>query len=217
MNESQENENSSESSSFLEPSSFDSLKNEEPLESEDTTQNTRSKWYILQVYAGHENRVEKLIQKKLEVAGLKKMVEEIFVPSEEITVHNNGKPKKIQKKYFPGYLFIKMELTSEVWHVLKNVDRVSGFVGGSQKEPHVLEERELKVIRQQISDGFQQTTQTPELALGQKVTITEGPFNNFNGIIDEIDFERSKVKVLVSIFGRPTPVEIDFEKVKQIS
>jgi len=178
--------------------------------------NPKAKWYILQAYAGYEMRVERTIREKLKIAKLEELVEEIFIPSEEIVRTKGGKKRKINQKYFPGYVLIQMELTPELWHLLMNVERVSGFVGGSAKEPLPLDEKELEGIRVQISDGFQQAAEEEEYHVGQKVMITEGPFNNFNGVIDEISRERKKLKVLVSIFGRPTPVEVEFDKVKNV-
>ena len=178
--------------------------------------NPKAKWYILQAYAGYEMRVEKTIREKLKIAKLEEFVEEIFIPTEEIVRTKGGKKRKINQKYFPGYVLIQMELTPELWHLLMNVERVSGFVGGSAKEPLPLDEKELEGIRIQISDGFQQAAEEEEYHVGQKVMITEGPFNNFNGVIDEISRERKKLKVLVSIFGRPTPVEVEFDKVKNV-
>ena len=178
--------------------------------------NPKAKWYILQAYAGYEMRVERTIREKLKIAKLDELVEEIFIPSEEIIRTKGGKKRKINQKYFPGYVLIQMELIPELWHLLMNVERVSGFVGGSAREPLPLDEKELEGIRVQISDGFQQAAEEEEYHVGQKVMITEGPFNNFNGVINEISRERKKLKVLVSIFGRPTPVEVEFDKVKNV-
>jgi transcriptional antiterminator NusG len=176
--------------------------------------NPNAKWYILQAYTGYEMRVEKTILEKLRIQDLEHLVEEIFIPSEDIIQTKGGKKRKINQKYFPGYVLIQMELTPDLWHLLKSIDRVSGFIGGTAKDPLPLDERELDEIRSQISEGFQQAASEEEYHVGQKVMITEGPFSNFNGVIDEISRERKKLKVLVSIFGRPTPVEVEFEKVK---
>ncbi len=179
--------------------------------------NPNAKWYILQAFAGYETRVEKTIREKLRIKEMEHLVEEIFIPAEDVVRTKGGKQRKVNQKYFPGYVLINMELTPDLWHLLMGVDRVSGFVGGTQKDPLPLDEEELLAIRQQISEGFQQTTESEEFTVGQKIQITDGPFSNFNGVIDEINTERSKLKVLVSIFGRPTPVEVEFDKVKHIS
>ena len=177
-------------------------------------ENSHFKWYILQAHTGYENRVKLTIEKQLEIKGLQHLVGEIFIPSEDIVRTKGGKKRKVNQKYFPGYVLIQMELTPDLWHLLMNIDRVSGFVGGTAKDPLPLDERELEEIRSQISEGFQQAASEEDYHVGQKVMITEGPFSNFNGVIDEISRERKKLKVLVSIFGRPTPVEVEFEKVK---
>ena len=177
-------------------------------------QNPNAKWYILQAYAGYEGRVEQTIIEKLKIEGLEHLVDEIFIPSEDIVRTKDGQKRKVNQKYFPGYVLVRMELTPELWHLLMEINRVSGFVGGTQKKPLPLDDTELEKIRSQISEGSQQKATEDEFLIGQKVTITEGSFGNFSGIIDEINQERRKLKVLVSIFGRPTPVEVEFDKVK---
>ena len=179
-------------------------------------QNPNVKWYILQAYSGYEGRVEQTIREKLRIKGIEHLVDEIFIPSEDITRTKEGKKRKVNQKYFPGYVLIRMELTPELWHLLMDVNRVSGFIGGTQQKPLPLEEKELEEIRSQVNEGFQQKATEDEYSVGQKVTITEGSFGNFSGTIDEVNLERRKLKVLVSIFGRPTPVEVEFENVKHV-
>ena len=179
-------------------------------------QNRNAKWYILQAYAGYEGRVEQTINEKLKIEGLEHLVDEIFIPSEDIVRTKDGQKRKVNQKYFPGYVLVRMELTPELWHLLMEINRVSGFIGGTQKKPLPLDDTELEKIRSQISEGSQQKATEDEFLIGQKVTITEGSFGNFSGTIDEINQERRKLKVLVSIFGRPTPVEVEFDKVKHV-
>ena len=174
------------------------------------------KWYILQAYAQYETRVERTLREKLRIEKLEHLVEQIFIPAENVTKTKGGKQRKINQKYFPGYILIKVKLTPELWHLLMNTPRVSGFVGGTQREPLPLDESEWEKIVQQIDSGVQQAVLEEEYVMGQKVMISEGPFSNFNGTIDEINREKRKLKVLVSIFGRPTPVEVEFDKVKSI-
>jgi len=185
-------------------------------ESPKKPQNPNAKWYILQAYAGYEGRVEQTINEKLKIEGLEHLVDEIFIPSEDIVRTKDGQKRKINQKYFPGYVLVRMELTPELWHLLMEINRVSGFIGGTQKKPLPLDDKELEIIRSQISEGSQQKATEDEFLIGQKVTITEGSFGNFSGTIDEINQERRKLKVLVSIFGRPTPVEVEFDKVKHV-
>jgi transcriptional antiterminator NusG len=191
-------------------------KEETELEAPKKPQNPNAKWYILQAYAGYEGRVEKTINEKLKIEGLEHLVDEIFIPSEDIVKTKDGQKRKINQKYFPGYVLVRMELTPELWHLLMEINRVSGFIGGTQKSPLPLEDVELEKIRSQISEGSQQKATEEEFSIGEKVTITEGSFGNFSGTIDEINQERRKLKVLVSIFGRPTPVEVEFDKVKHV-
>ena len=179
-------------------------------------QNPNAKWYILQAYAGYEGRVEQTINEKLKIEGLEHLVDEIFIPSEDIIRTKDGQKRKVNQKYFPGYVLVRMELTPELWHLLMEINRVSGFIGGTQKKPLPLDDTELEKIRSQISEGSQQKATEDEFLIGQKVTITEGSFGNFSGTIDEINQDRRKLKVLVSIFGRPTPVEVEFDKVKHV-
>ena len=179
-------------------------------------QNPNSKWYILQAYAGYEGRVEQTINEKLKIEGLEHLVDEIFIPSEDIVRTKDGQKRKVNQKYFPGYVLVRMELTPELWHLLMEINRVSGFIGGTQKKPLPLDDTELEKIRSQINEGSQQKATEDEFLIGQKVTITEGSFGNFSGTIDEINQDRRKLKVLVSIFGRPTPVEVEFDKVKHV-
>lgn len=178
--------------------------------------NPNAKWYILQAHTGYEGRVEQTIREKLRIKGLGELVDEIFIPSEEIVRTKGGKQRRVNQKYFPGYILIRMELKPELWHLLNDIDRISGFVGGTQRDPLPMDEEELNAIKEQVNEGFQQMAAEEEYVIGQKVTITEGPFNGFNGSIDEINTEREKLKVLVSIFGRPTPVEVEFDKVKNV-
>ncbi|MGK0288687.1 MAG: transcriptional antiterminator NusG [bacterium] len=172
------------------------------------------RWYILQAYAGHETKVQKLIEEQLRLNHCEDLIEEIFIPSETVTRRRGGKEKIAQVTYFPGYILIKMRLTPELWHVLKGVPKVSGFVGGTQKDPIPISEEELNKIRQQIEKGTKQMELDSTFQVGQGVSVVEGPFADFNGVIDEVDAERNKVTVLVSIFGRATPLELDFDKVK---
>lgn len=172
------------------------------------------KWYILQTYSGFENRVQKTIREKLRVHGLEHLVEEIFVPGEDVTRVKNGKKRKQHVIYFPGYVLIKMELTDNLWHLLMDIPRVAGFVGGNNREPQPLDESELSHIRSQMSEGFRQATLKDEFDVGQQVLVIDGPFANFSGKVDEVNAEKSKLRVLISILGRSTPVELDFDKVK---
>ena len=158
-------------------------------------QNPNAKWYILQAYAGYEGRVEQTINEKLKIEGLEHLVDEIFIPSEDVIRTKDGQKRKVNQKYFPGYVLVRMELTPELWHLLMEINRVSGFIGGTQKKPLPLDDTELEKIRSQISEGSQQKATEDEFLIGQKVTITEGSFGNFSGTIDEINQDRDRKSV----------------------
>lgn len=173
-----------------------------------------AEWYILQTYSGFEIRVQKTIDEKLRVQHMAHLVEEIFVPGEDVTRVKNGRKRIQHVIYFPGYVLIKMDLTDDLWHLLMDIPRVTGFVGGKNNEPQSLSEAELGDIRSQMSQGIRQARIKDEFEVGQQVMVIDGPFSNFSGVIDEVNTEKSKLRVLISILGRSTPVELDFGKVK---
>lgn len=173
-----------------------------------------AEWYILQTYSGFEIRVQKTIEEKLRVQHLAQLVEEIFVPGEDVTRVKNGRKRVQHVIYFPGYVLIKMNLTDELWHLLMDIPRVAGFVGGKNNDPQSLSEAELGDIRSQMSQGIRQAKIKDEFEIGQQVMVIDGPFANFSGKIDEVNTEKSKLRILISILGRSTPVELDFGKVK---
>lgn len=172
------------------------------------------KWYILQAYAGYENSVRRLIEGQLKARKMTNSVEEIFIPSEEVTTKKSGKTRTNRITYFPGYILIKMKLSSDLWHLLRSVPKVSGFVGGDQSNPLPVSDKELNDIKAQIQSGIKQAEIDSTYSIGQKVVVVEGPFAEFNGIIDTVDQEHSRLTVLVSIFGRSTPLELEFDKVR---
>jgi len=174
-----------------------------------------AEWYILQTYSGFENRVQRTIREKLKVSGMEHLVEEIFVPGEDVTKVKNGRKRTVHVIYFPGYVLIKMNLSDDLWHLLMDIPRVSGFVGSNKNVPLPLGEEELSHIRSQMSEGYRQATLKDEFEVGQQVVVIDGPFANFSGKIDEVNVEKSKLRVLISILGRSTPVELNFDKVKQ--
>ncbi|MDX2470323.1 MAG: transcription termination/antitermination protein NusG [SAR324 cluster bacterium] len=172
------------------------------------------KWYALQAYAGHEQKVKLLILEQLELTGLTSMVEEIFIPTEEVTTKKKDKIRVSNVTYYPGYIFIRARLSDELSHVLRSVPRVSGFIGQDQAHPLPVAEKEINAIRGQIDQGVKQQEIDSTYTIGQKVFVVEGPFADFSGIIDKVDPEHNKLSVLVSIFGRSTPLELTFDKVK---
>ncbi|OGH02133.1 MAG: transcription termination/antitermination factor NusG [Candidatus Lambdaproteobacteria bacterium RIFOXYD1_FULL_56_27] len=174
------------------------------------------KWYIIQAYAGYEEKVKLLLNEQLKINKMEELVQEIFIPSEEVTTKKGEKVRKTKVTYFPGYILIKMNLTQDLWHIIRNVPKVSGFVGGEQTNPKSVSEKELESIRGQISSGLKQQEIDSTFTIGQTVAVIDGPFAEFNGVIDQVDKEHNKLTVLVSIFGRSTPLELSFEKVRLV-
>lgn len=174
-----------------------------------------SRWYVLNVYAGHEKRVCESIFEAAEKKGLSDNIKEILVPSEPVVEVKRGKTKQVDKNYFPGYVLIKMEMTDDAWHMVRGVTRVAGFVGTKNK-PTAISETEVKRILKQVEDAVDKPRFAVTFEIGEQVKVLEGPFSSFNGMIEEVDEKKKKIKVSVIIFGRPTPVELEYTQVSKI-
>ena len=173
------------------------------------------KWYAVHTYSGFEDNVKLALEERIVSSGLKKYFGDIIVPKEDVIEKTaKGGKKKIKRKFFPGYIFIKMNVNTDSWHLLKATPKVTGFVG-DQLNPMPVDESEMGKIVAQITEGVKRPKAKIEFSKGDGVKITEGPFSGFNGIINEIKPDKSKLEVLVSIFGRATPVELDFTQVER--
>ena len=173
------------------------------------------KWYILQAQTGYESQIEQSLRESLRVAQKSDLLQRVFVPSEEIIQTKSGKKRVTKKKYFPGYIFILANLTEDLWHILMDTPRVSGFVGGDKDNPLPVHKAELRSVIDQINSGVQQAASVEKYEPGQKIVITEGPFSNFNGTVGDVRGDGEKLQVFVSIFGRMTPVEVELENIKR--
>ena len=171
-------------------------------------------WYIVQAYSGFEKKVVENIKDELKKLKLSENLEEILVPTHQVTEVKKGKRTKKEKKFFPGYVLIKVELTKQIYHVIKNLQKVSGFLGSSDK-PTPISDNEIKRILGQVSETAISQKTGISFEIGEKVKVCDGPFASFNGLIEEIDEEKSRLKVSVSIFGRPTPVDLEFNQVEK--
>ena len=174
------------------------------------------KWYIVQSYSSFENKVAQLIKEEAEKAKLSEKIEEIIVPTHDITEVKRGKRVQRKKKYFPGYVLIKSEMDNNIYHMIKGIKKVSGFLG-SKGTPVPVSDKEVEKILGQIKDGVAQPGSSIEYNIGEKVQVIDGPFASFNGLVEEIDEDKSRLKVSVSIFGRPTPVDLEYHQVEKIS
>ena len=171
-------------------------------------------WYIVQAYSGFEKKVVEAIRDELKKNKLSEKLEEILVPTHQVTEVKKGKRTKKEKKFFPGYVLIKIELTKEIYHMIKNLQKVSGFLGSADK-PTPISDNEIKRILGQVSETAVSQKTGISFEIGEKVKVCDGPFASFNGLIEEIDEERARVKVSVSIFGRSTPVELEYTQVEK--
>ena len=173
-------------------------------------------WYIVQSHSSFENKVASLIKEEAEKAKISDKIEEIVIPTHDITEVKRGKRVQRKKKYFPGYVLIKSEMDNNIYHMIKNIKRVTGFLG-SKGVPVPVSDNEIEKILGQIKDGVAQPKSSIEYVIGEKVQVIDGPFASFNGMVEEIDEEKSRLKVSVSIFGRPTPVELEYSQVEKVS
>src|SRR3989338_7208745 len=171
-------------------------------------------WYVVHTYSGFEQKAKKALEEKVKTLGKQELIPEVLIPSENVVEMKKGVKKTTTRKIFPGYILVRMELNDETWHLIKGVPKITGFVGGS-KTPPVVPDEEVQRITQQISEGTLRPKPKVTFEKGESVRVIDGPFTNFNGMVDEVKPEKGKVKVLVSIFGRPTPVELDFMQVEK--
>ena len=173
-------------------------------------------WYIVQSHSNFENKVAGLIKEEAEKAKISDKIEEIVVPTHDVTEVKRGKRVQRKKKYFPGYVLIKTEMDNDLYHLIKNLKRVSGFLG-SKGIPVPVSDKEIEKILGQIKDGVAQPKSGIEYIIGEKVQVIDGPFASFSGMVEDIDEEKSRLKVSVSIFGRPTPVDLEYNQVEKAS
>lgn len=176
-------------------------------------------WYVIQAYSGFEKNVQKTLKERISREGMDDYFGEILVPVEEVVDIKNGKKTVSERKFFPGYVLIEMEMADESWHLVKSTPRVNGFVGGVANRPLPISTKEVQAIMAQVGgrvQGEKKPRPRIEFEMGQQVRVSEGPFADFNGVVDIVDYERNKLRVSVQIFGRETPVELDFAQVEKI-
>lgn len=173
------------------------------------------KWFAIHTYSGFEGRVKSSIEEKIKTLKLEDKIAQVLVPTENVVELKEGKKRVSAKKFFPGYVLIEMELTDETWHLINNIPKVTGFIG-SNNQPSPLSDEEVENIRKQMDTGVTLTKTKSQFQKGDNVRIADGPFLGFTGMIDEIDLDHRKLRVMVSIFGRSTPVELDFLQAEKV-
>jgi len=174
------------------------------------------RWYVVHAYSGMEKAVERNLRERIDRAGMQDQFGRILVPTEEVVEVKNGKKSVTERRFFPGYVLVEMVMSDDTWHLVKNTSKVTGFVGGAKNRPAPISEDEVMKIVNQMKEGIEKPRPKVEWENGEVVRVKEGPFTDFNGSIEDVNYEKSKLRVSVTIFGRATPVELDFGQVEKI-
>ncbi|KJS45073.1 MAG: antitermination protein NusG [Rhodospirillaceae bacterium BRH_c57] len=174
-----------------------------------------ARWYVLHVYSGFENKVAQSIREQAAQQGMEDLFEQILVPTEEVVEVRRGSKVQAERKFFPGYVLLKMDMTDESWHLVKNTPKVTGFLGGRGR-PVPISEREAERIMRQVQEGIERPKPSITFEIGEQVRVADGPFASFNGMVEDVDEEKARLKVSVSIFGRSTPVDLEFGQVEKL-
>ncbi|TVS12050.1 MAG: transcription termination/antitermination protein NusG [Wenzhouxiangella sp.] len=173
-------------------------------------------WYVVHAFSGFEKQVMKSLKDRIERAGMEDLFGEILVPTEEVVEMKKGVKRRSERKFFPGYVLVEMEMNDDSWHLVKDVPKVMGFIGGRQDRPAPISQREADAILQRVAEGVDKPRPKVLFEPGEMVRVIDGPFNDFSGVVEEINYEKSRLRVAVSIFGRSTPVELDFQQIEKV-
>lgn len=174
------------------------------------------RWYVVHAYSGMEKAVERNLRERIDRAGMNAKFGRILVPTEEVVELKNGKKAVTERRFFPGYVLVEMVMDDDTWHLVKHTSKVTGFVGGAKNRPAPISEAEVMKIVNQMQEGIEKPKPKVEWQVGELVRVKDGPFTDFNGAVEEVNYDKSKVRVSVTIFGRATPVELDFSQVEKV-
>ncbi len=173
------------------------------------------RWFVVHVYSGYEKSIQRSLQERINLAGMQDRYGEILVPVEEVVEMKAGQKNISERKFFPGYILVEMEMSDETWHLVNSTPKVTGFVGGSAMKPTPISAKEVQNILRQIQEGVEKPRPKILFENGEAVRVKDGPFTDFHGNVEDVNYDKSKIRVSVSIFGRPTPVELDFSQVEK--
>ena len=173
------------------------------------------RWYVVHAYSGFENQVKRSLLERVQRFGMEDKFGEILVPMEEVVEMRGGQKRRSERKFFPGYVLVQMEMDDETWHLVKDAPKVLGFIGGTTDKPAPIPDKEANAILQRIQEGVDKPRPKVLFEPGEVVRVTDGPFNDFNGVVEEVNYEKSRMLVAVQIFGRSTPVELEFGQVEK--
>jgi transcriptional antiterminator NusG len=177
--------------------------------------NMSKRWYVIHAFSGFEKQVQRSLLERINRAGMEDMFGEILVPTEEVVEMKGGQKRRSDRKFFPGYVLVEMEMNDESWHLVKEVPKVMGFIGGTSDNPAPITEKEADTILSRVQEGVDKPRPKILFEPGEMVRVVDGPFNDFNGTVEEVNYEKSRLRVAVLIFGRSTPVELDFHQVEK--
>jgi len=173
------------------------------------------RWYVVHAYSGYEKKVAAALKERIERLGMQEAFGEVLVPTEEVVEMRAGQKRKSERKFFPGYVLVQMELNDDSWHLVKDTPRVMGFIGGKADKPAPITEKEAEAILQRVDDSTEKPKPKTVFEPGEMVRVVDGPFNDFNGVVEGVDYDKSRLQVAVLIFGRSTPVELEFSQVEK--
>ncbi len=173
------------------------------------------RWYVVHTYSGFENQVRKSLLERIRRSGMEDKFGEILVPTEEVVEIRDGQKRRSERKFFPGYVLVEMEMNDDTWHLVRDVPKVLGFIGGTSDKPAPISEREANQILRRVEEGVDKPRPKVLFEPGQVVRVTHGPFNDFNGVVEAVNYEKNRLQVAVQILGRSTPVELDFSQVEK--
>lgn len=174
------------------------------------------RWYVIHAYSGFEKSVQRALQDRIRRSGMADLFGQVLVPVEEVVEMRGGQKSISERKFFPGYVLIEMEMTDQTWHLVKNTPKVTGFVGGTGMKPTPISQKEVDALLQQVQEGIEKPRPKVLFEVGESIRVTEGPFADFHGAVEEVNYDKSKLRVSLLIFGRATPVELDFNQIEKI-